>query len=309
MTSRSDAIAAFAPAKINLFLHVGEKRSDGFHELESLVVFVAAGDTLSFAPSRELTLTVEGRFAEGLKTEGDNLVLHAARALAARAGREAGAAIALTKNLPIASGIGGGSADAAATLRGLMRLWALDLSWQELRAVAETLGSDVPVCVDCHKAHDIGDPRTTSWKLKLVDACAKCHTNKAVMAKYNLSTDVVKTYLNDFHGMSASLSSSGRTPRVIAALCVDCHGTHDITKAKDGSSQVLQANLQKTCAKCHPGAPKNFTAAWLSHYEPSPKRAPLVWAVGVFYKIFIPFLIGGLVLQILLSLWRVMVNR
>ena len=148
MTSRSDAIAAFAPAKINLFLHVGEKRSDGFHELESLVVFVAAGDTLSFAPSRELTLTVEGRFAEGLKTEGDNLVLRAARALAARAGREAGAAIALTKNLPIASGIGGGSADAAATLRGLTRLWALDLSWQELRAVAETLGSDVPVCVE-----------------------------------------------------------------------------------------------------------------------------------------------------------------
>ena len=72
---------------------------------------------------------------------------------------------------------------------------------------------------------------------------------------------------------------------------------------------MLQANLQKTCAKCHPGAPKNFTGAWLSHYQPSPKRAPLVWAVGVFYKIFIPFLIGGLVLQILLHLWRVMVNR
>ena len=62
-------------------------------------------------------------------------------------------------------------------------------------------------------------------------------------------------------------------------------------------------------AKCHPGAPKNFTSAWLSHYEPSPTRAPLVWAVGAFYKVFIPFLIGGLVLQILLHLWRVMVNR
>lgn len=168
---------------------------------------------------------------------------------------------------------------------------------------------DVPVCVDCHKAHDISDPRTTEWKLKLVDACAKCHTNKAVMAKYKLSTNVVQTYLNDFHGMSASLASSGQTPRLITALCVDCHGTHNITKAKDGNSQVLQANLQKTCAKCHPGAPPNFTAAWLSHYEPSPKRAPLVWAVGVFYKVFIPFLIGGLVLQILLHLWRVMVNR
>jgi predicted CXXCH cytochrome family protein len=169
--------------------------------------------------------------------------------------------------------------------------------------------ADVPVCVDCHKAHDIGDPKTTSWKLKTVDACAKCHTNKAVMGRYNLSTDVVKTYLNDFHGMSASLSSSGKAPRVIAALCVDCHGTHDIGKARNGNAAVLQANLQKTCAKCHPGAPKNFTSAWLSHYEPSPTRAPLVWAVGAFYKVFIPFLIGGLVLQILLHLWRVMVNR
>ena len=168
---------------------------------------------------------------------------------------------------------------------------------------------DVPVCVDCHKAHDIADPKTTSWRLKTVDACAKCHTNKAIMKKYGLSTDVVQTYLNDFHGMSASLASSGSAPRVITALCIDCHGMHDITKVKDGNSQVLQANLRKTCAKCHPGAPPNFTGAWLSHYQPSPKRAPLVWAVAVFYKIFIPFLIGGLVLQILLHLWRVMVNR
>jgi hypothetical protein len=72
---------------------------------------------------------------------------------------------------------------------------------------------------------------------------------------------------------------------------------------------VLKANLQKTCAKCHTGATQNFPAAWLSHYEPSLKKAPLVWAVGVFYKIFIPFIIGGLCLQILLHLWRVLVNR
>lgn len=185
-----------------------------------------------------------------------------------------------------------------------------DVFGKSVHGVALAKGNtDVPVCVDCHKAHDIGDPKSTSWKLKTVDACAKCHTNKAVMAKYNLSTDVVKTYLNDFHGMSASLASSGRTPRVITALCVDCHGTHDISKARNGNRAALSENLQKTCAKCHPGAPKNFTAAWLSHYEPSPKHAPLVWAVAAFYKVFIPFLIGGLVLQIFLHLWRVMVNR
>jgi hypothetical protein len=74
-------------------------------------------------------------------------------------------------------------------------------------------------------------------------------------------------------------------------------------------TQSLQANVAATCRKCHPDAGVNIQAAWLSHYVPSWKRAPLVWAVGVFYKIFIPFIIGGLVLQILLHLWRVVVNR
>ena len=149
MTSQTDVIEAFAPAKINLFLHVGEKRRDGFHDLESLVVFVDIGDTLTFSPSPELTLGLEGRFAGELRDEGDNLVLRAARALARHVGRAAaGAAIRLAKELPVASGIGGGSADAAAVLRGLTRLWALDLSWIDLRAVAETIGSDVPVCVE-----------------------------------------------------------------------------------------------------------------------------------------------------------------
>lgn len=138
----------FAPAKINLFLHVGDKRADGFHELESLVVFADAGDALSFEPAQELSLALEGPFAVDLDLDADNLVLRAARALAAHAGREANAAITLAKNLPVASGIGGGSADAAAALRGLNALWALDLPHDALRAIAATLGSDVPVCVD-----------------------------------------------------------------------------------------------------------------------------------------------------------------
>ena len=148
MTSRTDIVEAFAPAKINLFLHVGQRREDGFHEVESLVVFADLGDTLEFAPSRTLTLSVGGPFADELALENDNLVLRAARSLAVHFGRSGEAAISLTKNLPVASGIGGGSADAAATLRGLARLWGLDVGWPELRAIAETLGSDVPVCVE-----------------------------------------------------------------------------------------------------------------------------------------------------------------
>jgi 4-diphosphocytidyl-2-C-methyl-D-erythritol kinase len=149
VTSRTEAVEAFAPAKINLFLHVGEKRADGFHDLESLVVFADIGDTLAFSPAPELTLALDGPFARALEAEGDNLVLRAARALAKHVGRPAATtSIRLTKQLPIASGIGGGSADAAAVLRGLTRLWALDLSWDELRVIAETIGSDVPVCVE-----------------------------------------------------------------------------------------------------------------------------------------------------------------
>ncbi len=96
-----------------------------------------------------MTLKLDGPFAQALESESDNLVLRAARALAQHVGRsQEGAAISLTKKLPVASGIGGGSADAAAVLRGLTRLWALDISWSELRAVAATIGSDVPVCVE-----------------------------------------------------------------------------------------------------------------------------------------------------------------
>ncbi len=143
---------SFAAAKINLFLHVGDRRADGFHELESLVVFADVGDALTFEAADTLTLKIDGPFGAGLAAENDNLVLRAARALAAHAGREAGAAITLTKNLPVASGIGGGSADAAAALRGLKELWGLQLSGDALRAIAETLGSDVPVCVESTSA-------------------------------------------------------------------------------------------------------------------------------------------------------------
>ena len=148
MPSRTDArVEEFAPAKINLFLHVGTRRADGYHPLESLVVFVDAGDTLVFEDADSLSLTIDGPFGEGLAGEGDNLVLRAARALAAKAGVAKGAAITLTKSLPVASGIGGGSADAAAALRGLARLWKIDITPDAMMPIAATLGSDVPVCV------------------------------------------------------------------------------------------------------------------------------------------------------------------
>jgi 4-diphosphocytidyl-2-C-methyl-D-erythritol kinase len=136
-----------APAKVNLFLHVLGRRPDGYHRLDSLVVFADIGDTLRAEPAGALSLAVEGPFAAGLAAEQDNLVLRAARALAAAAGIAARGHLVLSKNLPVASGIGGGSADAAAALRLLCRLWRVEPDAAVLARIAAGLGADVPICL------------------------------------------------------------------------------------------------------------------------------------------------------------------
>ena len=134
-------------AKINLTLHVTGRRDDGYHELDSLVVFAGVGDTLEIAPAADLSLTLTGPFAGALETDSGNLVLRAARALQARFKTGSGANLTLDKRLPVAAGIGGGSADAAAALCGLNEIWGLNASEAELRALGARLGADVPVCV------------------------------------------------------------------------------------------------------------------------------------------------------------------
>jgi len=137
-----------APAKIKLFLHVGDKRSDGYHALESLIVFAETSDRIEITPAPDLKLKITGPFAKALIRDSDNLVLKAARILQAKYPHEGqGAHIALEKNLPLASGLGGGSADAAATLRGLNGLWRLELPEDELLGIAAEIGSDVPACL------------------------------------------------------------------------------------------------------------------------------------------------------------------
>ncbi len=146
-----------APAKVNLFLHVVGRRGDGYHLLDSLVVFAGAGDVLTGEPAAALTLELNGPFAPGLQSEADNLVLRAGRALATETGVAAGARLVLDKHLPIAGGIGGGSADAAAALRLLARMWGAPAS--AVAAVAGELGADVPACIASRPARmgGIGD--------------------------------------------------------------------------------------------------------------------------------------------------------
>ena len=145
---RGPALRAAAPAKLNLYLHVTGKRADGYHQLDSLAVFAGRHDTVVVAPADDLTLSVDGPFAPALHAamEGDNIVLRAARALASAALVPPRAAITLTKNLPVAAGIGGGSADAAATLGLLAQLWGSSLGEDAMGALALSLGADVPVC-------------------------------------------------------------------------------------------------------------------------------------------------------------------
>lgn len=134
-----------APAKLNLYLHVVGRRPDGYHLLDSLAVFADARDVVSAAAAPGLSLALIGRFGAALTAEPDNLVLRAARALAEACGVAADAALTLDKMLPVASGIGGGSADAAAVLGGLVRLWGLDAAAIDLQDLALDLGADVPV--------------------------------------------------------------------------------------------------------------------------------------------------------------------
>jgi 4-diphosphocytidyl-2-C-methyl-D-erythritol kinase len=144
VSTGSAQLRVFAPAKINLFLHVGERREDGYHALESLVAFAEAGDNLDIAPSNGLSLDIAGPFANRLVRHADNLALRAARSLQSG---NVGAHILLEKNLPVAAGLGGGSADAAAVLRALNAMWNRDLAEDTLLAIAASLGSDVPACL------------------------------------------------------------------------------------------------------------------------------------------------------------------
>jgi 4-diphosphocytidyl-2-C-methyl-D-erythritol kinase len=147
VTDTDAGLRQSAPAKVNLFLHVTGRRADGYHLLDSLVVFAGAQDAVRAAAAQDLTLVVDGPEAGALATEPNNLVLRAARALADAAGLAPHAALALEKTLPVASGIGGGSADAAAALRALNVLWRLGWSEARLAEVALPLGADIPICI------------------------------------------------------------------------------------------------------------------------------------------------------------------
>ena len=136
-----------AYAKINLALHIRRRRDDGYHDLETIFAFTDQGDRIGFRPSTDLSLSVSGPFGAGLTTGPDNLVWQAAETLRATFSVKKGAHLHIVKQLPIASGIGGGSADAAAALRILCRHWEIEFTDQRVGSIAAKLGADVHACL------------------------------------------------------------------------------------------------------------------------------------------------------------------
>jgi hypothetical protein len=181
------------------------------------------------------------------------------------------------------------------------------------KALFDEHNQDVPICIDCHLAHNIKNPLTLDYREMIPDMCSNCHANKDIVSKYGLSTDVVKTYLSDFHGITLSFYKKQREefnkPARLIAVCTDCHGTHNIISTRNIAPDVVKANLVKRCRQCHKNANGNFPDAWLSHYTPAPDHASMIYIINLIYSIFTPILIAGIILQILLHIWRYAVNR
>lgn len=169
---------------------------------------------------------------------------------------------------------------------------------------------DVPVCIDCHGTHIIKDAQSASFRLNSPEMCAKCHSDAAMMGKYNLSPNVFKTYAQDFHGATVALAKKQNADAANnKAVCTDCHGVHDIKSFKAMDQPAVKNAVVVSCQKCHPNASTNYPDAWLGHYELSLEKAPLPWMIRAWYVVFIPFMVGGLLLHIVVDLWRIARNR
>lgn len=169
----------------------------------------------------------------------------------------------------------------------------------------DPINADVPTCISCHGVHSVRGPREVTFRGDSIEICGKCHANEPLMARYDVSTHVFDTYLNDFHGRTVSLFQEAGKTSSNKATCYDCHGIHNIRRPEDPLSSVNSANLQHTCQQCHKNASSTFTQAWLSHTEISWEKTPLLFAVRSAYAWFlIPATIGGFIIYIALDARR-----
>jgi hypothetical protein len=178
-------------------------------------------------------------------------------------------------------------------------------------ALIESGNTDVPTCIDCHGVHNIANPTTTPFRLNSPLLCAKCHTDAALMGKYGISTQVLNTYVADFHGTTVTLFEKTSPDQATnKPVCFDCHGVHNIKQVNDPVyGLAMKQNLLKACQRCHPDAKPNFPDAWMSHYIPSPSHDALVYYVNLFYKFFIPTVIGGMLVFVISDIVRRLLEK
>jgi predicted CXXCH cytochrome family protein len=173
-------------------------------------------------------------------------------------------------------------------------------------ALADEGNPDVPTCIDCHTVHSTPDPRTARFRVSSPQICARCHTDEKKMARYGLSTAVLRTYVADFHGSTVTLFQKTHPDQETnKPVCYDCHGVHDIPHANDpGKGLRVKDNLLRACRKCHPEATAAFPDAWMSHFIPDRTRTPLVYWVKRFYDVLIPLTVGAMLLFVALDYAR-----
>ncbi len=168
---------------------------------------------------------------------------------------------------------------------------------------------DVPTCIDCHGVHNVSGPSNTNFHLFSPQLCAKCHADEELMGKYGISTNVFNSYVSDFHGTTVIFEQQFEGQETNKPVCIDCHGVHNMKMVDNAESQVIRENLLTTCQRCHPNATSNFADAWLGHYEPNAEKFPAVYLVDLFYKIFIPAVLGFMVLFVFGDATRRLINR
>ena len=171
-------------------------------------------------------------------------------------------------------------------------------------ALEQEANPDVPTCGDCHGIHRVNGPSNVTFRANSIVTCGNCHSDPQRMERYSISSDVLTTYKEDFHGRTVEFFRKTEETQITKATCYDCHGIHNIRSPEDDASTVYPDNLQHTCQQCHPEADITFPQAWLSHYAPSWEKTPVLFGVNLFYKILIPTVIGGFGIYILLDARR-----
>lgn len=270
-----------ARAKVNLWLQVVGRRADGFHLLDSLVAFTDLADEIEVAPGSGLTLEIAGPVADSLQGEPDNLVLRAARLLAGRAGVSPRAAIRLSKRIPVAAGLGGGSADAAATLLALVDLWRIAMPPEELFDLAATLGADVPMCLAGRPAlaSGIGERLTP---VPALPACAILLVNPglalptpAVFAARQGSFSAARPIGDGWRDLGSLAEDLGRRGNDLSEAAISLQpeiaGVLDQLRRSDGVAHVAMSGSGATCfglyetIEAAQRAAARLPAAWWRH--------------------------------------------